>query len=154
MRFPREAYWSGLPFPSPGDLPDPGIKPRSPALQADSLPYEPEILFMCKCIFIFVYILWETASFTRTHLIIDSQVYLGMPRKWLHFHPSLELGLSMWLYANRMWVKGEVCLFWVCLSKGWANFPQLLCQFPLAGGCRAWYSSFESRDGWHQIKDG
>jgi len=31
----------GLPFPSPGDLPDPGIKPRSPALQADSLPSEP-----------------------------------------------------------------------------------------------------------------
>ena len=34
-------YWSGLPFPSPGDLPDPGIEPRSPALQADSLPSEP-----------------------------------------------------------------------------------------------------------------
>ena len=31
--------WSGLPFPSPGDLPDPGIKPRSPALQADSEPF-------------------------------------------------------------------------------------------------------------------
>ena len=37
MRFPRQEYWSGLPFHSPGDLPDPGIKPRSPALQADSL---------------------------------------------------------------------------------------------------------------------
>ena len=34
-------YWSGLPFPSPGDLPDPGIKPRSPALQEDSSPPEP-----------------------------------------------------------------------------------------------------------------
>ena len=33
-------YWSGLPFPSPGDLPDPGFKPRCPALQADSLPSE------------------------------------------------------------------------------------------------------------------
>ena len=33
--------WSGSPFPSPGDLPDPGIKPRSPALQADALPSEP-----------------------------------------------------------------------------------------------------------------
>ena len=41
MRFSRQAYWSGLPFPSPGDLPDPGIEPRSPALQADSLPTEP-----------------------------------------------------------------------------------------------------------------
>ena len=34
-------YWSGLPFPSPGDLSDPGIKPRSPALQTDTLPSEP-----------------------------------------------------------------------------------------------------------------
>ena len=34
-------YWSGLPFPSLGDLPDPGIEPRSPALQADALPSEP-----------------------------------------------------------------------------------------------------------------
>ena len=40
MGFPRQEYWSGLPFLSPGDLPDPGIKPRSPALQADSLPTE------------------------------------------------------------------------------------------------------------------
>ena len=35
--FSRQEYWSGLPFPSPGDLPDPGIEPQSPALQADSL---------------------------------------------------------------------------------------------------------------------
>ena len=40
MGFPRQAYWSGLPFPSPGNLPDPGIEPRTPALQADSLPSE------------------------------------------------------------------------------------------------------------------
>ena len=37
MEFSRQEYWSGLPFPSPEDLPDPGIDPRSPALQADSL---------------------------------------------------------------------------------------------------------------------
>ena len=41
MEFSRPEYWSGLPFPYPGDLPNPGIKPRSPALQADSLPAEP-----------------------------------------------------------------------------------------------------------------
>ena len=38
--FPGQGYWSGLPFPSPGDLPNPGPEPRSPALQADSLPTE------------------------------------------------------------------------------------------------------------------
>ena len=42
MGFPRQEYWSGLPFPFPGDLPNTGIKPRSPALQVDSLPAEPE----------------------------------------------------------------------------------------------------------------
>ena len=42
MEFSRPEYWSQYPFPSPGDLPNPGIKPRSPALQADSLPAEPQ----------------------------------------------------------------------------------------------------------------
>ena len=41
MESSRQEYWSGLPFPSPGDLPDPGIEPRSPMLQADALPSEP-----------------------------------------------------------------------------------------------------------------
>ena len=41
MGFPRKEYCSGLPFPLPGDLPNPGIKPGSSALQADSLPSEP-----------------------------------------------------------------------------------------------------------------
>ena len=41
MEFSRKEYWSGLPFPSPGDLPDPGIEPGSPTLQADSLLSEP-----------------------------------------------------------------------------------------------------------------
>ena len=39
--FSRQEYWSGLPFPSPGDLPNPGIEPGSPVLQADALPSEP-----------------------------------------------------------------------------------------------------------------
>ena len=42
MGFSRPEHWSGWPFPSPGDLPNPGIEPRSPALQADSLPAEPQ----------------------------------------------------------------------------------------------------------------
>ena len=41
MEFSRQEYWSGWPFPSPGDLPNPGMKSRSPALQADSLLSEP-----------------------------------------------------------------------------------------------------------------
>ena len=42
MEFSRPEYWSGYPFPPPGDRPNPGIKPRSPTLQADSLPTEPQ----------------------------------------------------------------------------------------------------------------
>ena len=41
MRFSMQEYWVGWPFPSPGDLPNPGIEPGSPALQVDSLPSKP-----------------------------------------------------------------------------------------------------------------
>ena len=41
MGFSKQEYWSGLPFPSPGDLPDPGIEPGSPTLWADALTSEP-----------------------------------------------------------------------------------------------------------------
>ena len=41
MEFFRQECWNGLPYPSPGDLPSPGIEPRSPKLQADALPSEP-----------------------------------------------------------------------------------------------------------------
>ena len=42
MEFCRQEYWDGQPFPSPGDLPNPGVEPRSLALQADSFPAEPQ----------------------------------------------------------------------------------------------------------------
>ena len=51
-RFPRQEYWSGLPFPSPGDLPDPGIEPLSPALARGFFTAEPtrkdKTMFRCK----------------------------------------------------------------------------------------------------------
>ena len=56
----RQEYWSGLPFPSPGDLPDPGIEPRSPVLQADSLPFEPpgEPEFVIMLLLFYVLVFW------------------------------------------------------------------------------------------------
>ena len=50
MGLSRQECWSGLPFPSPGDLPDPGLEPGSPALQADALPSEPPTIknFICR----------------------------------------------------------------------------------------------------------
>ena len=54
VEFSRQEYWSGLPFPSPEDLPNPGTKPGSPALQADSLPYELQGS-PCMCIYIYTH---------------------------------------------------------------------------------------------------
>ena len=63
MEFPRQKYWSGLPFPSPGDLPNPGIKPESSTLQADSLLselsgkyYKPVRVQYCITIVLAVYL--------------------------------------------------------------------------------------------------
>ena len=65
MGFSRQEYWSGLPFPSPGDLPDPGIEPRSPAFQADALtsvpPGKPEMLWGGR---------WEGGSCLGMHVRI------------------------------------------------------------------------------------
>ena len=46
MEFPRQEYWSGLPFPSPGGLPNPGIEPGSPASEADALTSEPTLVLL------------------------------------------------------------------------------------------------------------
>ena len=56
MEFSRQEYWSGLPLPSPADLPNPGIEPGSPALQADALPSEPPgkiLIFTRSTVFYF-----------------------------------------------------------------------------------------------------
>ena len=52
MEFSRQEYWNGLPFPFPRDLPKPGIKPGSPALQADSLPCQIQKIIYCMILFI------------------------------------------------------------------------------------------------------
>ena len=60
--FSRQEYWSGLPFPSPGDLPNPGIEPRSPVLQADPLPTELQGMLVSIDWFIYA-IKWEKTYF-------------------------------------------------------------------------------------------
>ena len=58
MEFSRQEYWSGVPFPSPGDLPDPGIELRSPVLHTDSLPSEPPgkpLCFLFVSLFLFFF---------------------------------------------------------------------------------------------------
>ena len=62
MGFSRQEYWSGLPFPSPGDLPDPTIEPGSPTLQADALPSEPQVTINA-CVY-----LWSFYPVPKTNL--------------------------------------------------------------------------------------
>ena len=64
MEFSRPEYWSGQPFPPPGDLPNPGIEPRSPALQADSLPAEPQGKSCCDSAQALFSAAWPLLSFS------------------------------------------------------------------------------------------
>ena len=78
MGLPRQEYWNGLPYPPPGDLPDPGIKPKvSPASQADSLLLSPRgslCVSMCMCIYIYTYI------------YVCVCVYIGRERECMHVY--------------------------------------------------------------------
>jgi hypothetical protein len=66
MRFSSQEYWSGLPFPSPGDLPEPGIEPGSSALQADSLLTELPENSIVICIFI--------AKYKNNYIYLEAQI--------------------------------------------------------------------------------
>ena len=74
MEFSKQEYWSGLPFPSPGDLLNPGIEPGSPALQADALLSEPPgkptyiYIYMYMYIYIYIYQFSSVQSLSRVRL--------------------------------------------------------------------------------------
>jgi len=72
MEFSRQEHWSGLPFPSPGDLLDPGIEPGSPALQADSLLSNPPETFAVTTCYITSIIKFSGLFF---HLRSEGQIY-------------------------------------------------------------------------------
>ena len=91
--FSRQEYWSGLPCPSPGDLPDPGIEPGSPALQADSLLSEPPGKPMCRNI------LKSLKDAFREYFMTKENVHhFG---KSLIFHPGAVLHMlpHTWRYS-------------------------------------------------------
>ena len=86
MGFSRLEYWSGLPFPSPGDLPNPGIEPQSLALQADSLPSESPGKPLLLCIL------------SGIQLPRVLAVWAGVPGLWVAppggYHDDKERGIS------------------------------------------------------------
>ena len=73
MGFSRQEYWSGLPFPFPGDLSEPGIEPGSPALQADSLPSEPPGTYQSIYLYALSYLdylhLFDKSLLNKKHIL-------------------------------------------------------------------------------------
>ena len=80
VEFSRQEYWSELPFPSPGDLPDTGNELRSPALQADSLPSEPlgkplEVQDLTLCFAFLLWNLWLPGSHTLPVTVLVNTLF-------------------------------------------------------------------------------
>ena len=109
MGFSRQEYWSGLPFPSAGDLPDPGIEPGSPALRADALPSEPpgKPMVRGRDFFFSLFALMEIAKLDRKKeqkkqkqgffclFILEDQIDLDVENTlvslaWTAFFPSAK----------------------------------------------------------------
>ena len=93
MGFSRQEYWSGLPFPSPGDLPDPGVERGSPALQADALtsepPGKPPVHIVAQYYFS---ILWKRELKPRLYTLLKSPLFMefwGLYSVTLDKHPRL-----------------------------------------------------------------
>ena len=83
MGFSRQEYWSGLPFPSPGELPDPGIEPRSPTLQADTLTSEPP----------------KATKHRRLHIIwfnLDKILHSNSHCRIIHRSQDMEASIDWW----------------------------------------------------------
>ena len=119
LGFSRQEYWSGLPFPSPADLPNPGIKPGSPVLQADALPSEPPDLidtdwpFLTQCWCHYLKSKWSVNlskpiinEFHSDHLFL---LFLS-PASLPFFSSSLFFLFTKWFHCL------VVTLHWLSLS--------------------------------------
>ena len=101
MGFSRQDYWGGLPFPPPRDLPDPGIKPRSPALRVDSLPTElpglPQEGWVLKNLRL---------------KIVDLEKTLESPLVWKEIRSVNPKGNQPWMFIGRTDAEAKAPIFW------------------------------------------
>ena len=97
MEFSRPEYWSGQPFPSPGDLPNPGIEPRSPTLQEDALPSEPPIFVLLWLISLSVMSSGFIIAVPRDKisLLIKAEFY-----KYSTFSLSIHPSVDTWITST------------------------------------------------------
>ena len=124
MGLSRQEYWSGLPIPSPGDLPNPGVKPGSPTLQADFLPSEPPgkpRQLALKSLFS------KLGSFS----VPIKQKGPGRPQVWLHIFVGPDPDAILWaLYKTKKQIKQNhkykfgtklaIYLEWEITVKSWS----------------------------------
>ena len=147
MEFSRQEYWSGLPFPSPEDLPNSGIEPWSPALQADSLPFEP-------------------AGKSKSPKRVYQHILLNYTAKVL-CHQTLKMTLVFrysWMVGFLLWkmyvigVKSAEFFYWqvhrnaegwqwdwqrmVYLSSDFTDSLQIYCHFVSNMVPRSWIEAF------------
>ena len=104
MGFPRQEYWSGLPCPSPGDLPDPRMEPLSPgapAMQADSLPLSHQRSPRYVYIYIYIYKNWFT-QWWRLRSPID--IDIGMIDTLLVISVSIYTDLLLAYFSDKPWL--------------------------------------------------
>ena len=122
MGFSRQEYWSGLPFPYPGDLPDPGIERSSPSLWAEALPSEAPGKFteqpgyeLMRSYFIW----WNSASFPLLHVLSPKMVlWVFIVHCVLVFYPPRS--------CNTFFLKWNVALS----ALSFPESPHKICSFP------------------------
>ena len=115
MGFSRQEYWHGLPFTSPGYLPHPGIKPRSPSLQADNLPSEPpgNTISWCRKI------TWTLAFFSVILSFVKFYWNITMFNFYILSVAAVMLQLCNWVVVTKTaWLtKPQLCTIWLFLQK-------------------------------------
>ena len=138
MDFSRQEWWNGSPFPSPGDLPDPGIKPSSPAFAHLCFSHIEDLVALRYAIFphLYQYLLWVQVEWNNVH---ENIVFL----------PYWALLLEQCPWTSHPWSKGELQLFnkplrWPSglhnhigfpisahgrVDNYWNSFPCFLCAF-------------------------
>ena len=99
MGFSRQEYWSGLPFPSPGDPPNPGTEPRSPALQADAL----RIAGRC-------FTVWATREASSKNKSTINELMVATGEEW-EKHIVRKFGMDMYTLPYLKWVTNKVLLY-------------------------------------------
>ena len=111
MKFSRQKYWSGLPFPSPGDLPNSRTEHRSPALQADSFPSEPPEKLACFLVY------RNTTNFCI--LTLDSMTFLNYLLAlgcYFRFHRTFYLDRHVVHEERQSYFSFSVLMFYIYFS--------------------------------------